>query len=944
MANKVEIIINADGTRAIKAMTEVGATARETGKANAEAGKAAALAAKFAGDTITSESVRIIQAREKERVAAADYAKLQALTRKGTLDEAAGVTATAAAYQRLAEAKKHLAEVQPVKPVKPPVEEEMKTPAMYLRERMMGGAGSLDIREGMGGATMALAGTVAIAGELANKMREVVSEALEFGEAMERASQKTGLSVGTLSVLKYAASTTGGDFDSMTAAVAKMDQTIAKATEGNKTAQAFMKSLGLNARELADSTDGAEVAFQKFASTLAATENPIRRGELARGLLGKAGAEQIPTLIELGERWEEFSAKAEAAGEKLDAKTAKSLAETNQKLKEMRQTLQGAGLQIAVGFTPFLSKMLDVMTDGKGAMDSMNQAGERLGKTFAFIAEAANRAMAAQQAFFGVIEAFIPGMGDVARADLAGASGDWKRANSYGDIVTGKAMQKSPGLGDDASDLLDRVNPNWRGKPKGGEGFEGVGDLTNAAEKENEKRLKAMEAELAAEKLQTNVSVKAEYDYWDARRNAFETGSNQYNAIIEKQAQLAAEGSRKASEVIRRFQQQQLSNDRDFFRMKMEVEHGSDAMAKDRYDAAIEALSGQARVQQAYTWGDDRLREFNLGAYGTNAGGAVRETAAMHTSEYSQQAAELQRRMSQTQSNPYLDQTQRQKQIDALNQETAALTEARNLQIAEDQKRIESTTLMGGANDALREFVLQSTNAGAAMKQWFGSSLSTTNDAIVRSMTGEKPNWGQAGHEIFANASSTLLRGAEGKLLGAFGIGGKKDGSSEANAMWVQIAKGAGGSGLPKIPGMTDSMGTLPGGSFLSQLMGGGEDSGGASSGGGTGGFVSGAVGLLMHLLPGFADGVSDFGGGMALVGEKGPELVNLPHGSSVIPNHALAGRGDMHYHVDARGSTDPAATEAAVHRGILAAAPRIAAMAIKGGREQAMRSPSTKR
>lgn len=44
--------------------------------------------------------------------------------------------------------------------------------------------------------------------------------------------------------------------------------------------------------------------------------------------------------------------------------------------------------------------------------------------------------------------------------------------------------------------------------------------------------------------------------------------------------------------------------------------------------------------------------------------------------------------------------------------------------------------------------------------------------------------------------------------------------------------------------------------------------------------------------IPGFAEGVTNFRGGTALVGERGPELVNLPRGSDVIPNHALRGMG----------------------------------------------------
>lgn len=55
--------------------------------------------------------------------------------------------------------------------------------------------------------------------------------------------------------------------------------------------------------------------------------------------------------------------------------------------------------------------------------------------------------------------------------------------------------------------------------------------------------------------------------------------------------------------------------------------------------------------------------------------------------------------------------------------------------------------------------------------------------------------------------------------------------------------------------------------------------------------------------IPGFANGVRDFTGGLAVVGERGPELVNLPTGSSVIPNHNLSsfGGGDIVFNVSSR-------------------------------------------
>jgi hypothetical protein len=83
--------------------------------------------------------------------------------------------------------------------------------------------------------------------------------------------------------------------------------------------------------------------------------------------------------------------------------------------------------------------------------------------------------------------------------------------------------------------------------------------------------------------------------------------------------------------------------------------------------------------------------------------------------------------------------------------------------------------------------------------------------------------------------------------------------------------------------------------------------------------------------MPGFANGTSYAPGGMALVGERGPELVNLPRGSQVIPNHKLGrsgGGSPINISVDARGSNDPAAVRAQVQQGILEAAPAIIAAA----------------
>lgn len=81
--------------------------------------------------------------------------------------------------------------------------------------------------------------------------------------------------------------------------------------------------------------------------------------------------------------------------------------------------------------------------------------------------------------------------------------------------------------------------------------------------------------------------------------------------------------------------------------------------------------------------------------------------------------------------------------------------------------------------------------------------------------------------------------------------------------------------------------GTTGGGLFgniLSSIFG-----GASSSGAGFGIPLPGS-----GLIPGFANGTNNAPGGLAWVGERGRELVNLPKGSQVIPNHRVGSAGGI--------------------------------------------------
>ena len=77
------------------------------------------------------------------------------------------------------------------------------------------------------------------------------------------------------------------------------------------------------------------------------------------------------------------------------------------------------------------------------------------------------------------------------------------------------------------------------------------------------------------------------------------------------------------------------------------------------------------------------------------------------------------------------------------------------------------------------------------------------------------------------------------------------------------------------------------------------------------GALLGGAGGLSGGGVPAHASGTNFAPGGLSLVGEKGPELVRLPRGSKVIPNHRLGAGGGgnfsstMHIIVEGNGDRD---------------------------------------
>ncbi|HTV07806.1 MAG TPA: hypothetical protein VMD97_02020 [Candidatus Aquilonibacter sp.] len=390
--------------------------------------------------------------------------------------------------------------------------------------------------------------------EIVDGLKDLVTTSLEFGEQIERASKSTGLAIGTLSTLHYAAAVTGGDFDTMTKAVSRMDRTIAQATQGNVQASAYIKSLGLDAKQLASDVNGPEVAFRRLAQLLGQTSSPVRRTELASGVLGqRAGADQIATLVEVGNHWDEFTEKAKAAGVYLDNAQAETLEATNQRLEDLKQRILGASLAFTEGLIPGLNQMMSVISGSTDARQNLADWGSRVAKGMAFAAEAIYSTASAAEFLFAAAEAGP--LTAIGRRDIQAAKDLQKKAQEFHDIAFGGPAAPKP------SPTIDPGTGS-------GHGYGGTGDLTGAAAK-----MRAAENKLAAARRQlADANDKLE-------------ASRQKAASDERLAALDDEHKR------------ELISDTDFYKQKadaqqksIEAEKASNAKQQNDIQAQISHL------------------------------------------------------------------------------------------------------------------------------------------------------------------------------------------------------------------------------------------------------------------------------------------------------------------------------------------------------------------
>ena len=489
--------------------------------------------------------------------------------------------------------------------------------------------------------------------------------------------------------------------------------------------------------------------------------------------------------------------------------------------------------------------------------------------------------------------------------------------------------------------------------------IEAANKAVAAAQKAQELLLKQDEEAEKQQNAHNKLTINEEIQFWNDRIAAFTRGGQQYIQVQDKIYDLIA----KRPDLFSENKRNQASAGRSTVEGNDLLSAGSEALSKINTEQMERAAKSAEKFNEimAQTAAITAKNASALGessiAIGLQEGtisklGAAQAIAAIHANDHAAALAAVNRELA-TQidlinSDPKLSAEDRTNAIRnatyAAGNRSADINGAYAVTQQQDAANIYRNTSSGEAADTYRTMLQNFSDMTQNIAQAMTRAADSLNDDIVKALLGRgsAKDFGKT----FSQLGESLLKASLQKSESAL-FGGGQLGASQNNPVWTRNATGVGTPGGPNL------------GPFIRPFIGGQQGQGQGQGNGGQSGGGSIWGSLLHSFLPGLFQGQGNQGGGggdsgddgfqgayasggdvlanhPALVGEHGPELFTPRSAGTISPNGSFGG-GDIHIHVDARGSNDPAAIHAAVARAL----PHAVTASLQAQHQRARRTPS---
>ena len=220
-------------------------------------------------------------------------------------------------------------------------------------------------------AAAAVAAITAAAIGVGKQLWKSANEVAEYGDEIDKTSQKVGLSTEAYQKWDYAMKISGTTMKDCSVGLKTMTNKIDDALNGGKNATKQFQELGISVEDLKGKTR--EDIFSMVVESLQNVGNETKKAALANDLFGKSGQNLIPLFNLTNDETKALMEETEKYGMIMSEDAVKSSAKFEDSLTKLKGTLQGVKIGIMSEFLPGITTIMDGFSDLVAGVDGADE-------------------------------------------------------------------------------------------------------------------------------------------------------------------------------------------------------------------------------------------------------------------------------------------------------------------------------------------------------------------------------------------------------------------------------------------------------------------------------------------------------------------------------------------------------------------------------------------
>ena len=183
----------------------------------------------------------------------------------------------------------------------------------------------------------------------------------KMGDEVAKMAKRTGLSVETLSELRFVASQTGTEFSTLENGFRKMQRSIYDAGRGLSTAVDALADLGLTYKDLEGLSP--EEQFKLLADRIGKVKDPTKKAAIAMSLFGRTGTNLIPMFDQGAAGINALQEEARRLGLTMRSEDAKAAEDFTDAMDKLWKVVKMTAFHVGAALAPALEKITNVITN-----------------------------------------------------------------------------------------------------------------------------------------------------------------------------------------------------------------------------------------------------------------------------------------------------------------------------------------------------------------------------------------------------------------------------------------------------------------------------------------------------------------------------------------------------------------------------------------------------